>query len=143
MGKIRIVETAPWMVSANDEAVGEADLVEVSDPDTGGAARFFHPGDEGELQMFEVRLPPETKIESHAHNNDEIIYVLAGELKLGARTLLPGSSVYVSRETLYGFRSGREGLRFLNFRATKDLSFLTKKDLMALRRSTENTQSAR
>jgi hypothetical protein len=83
--------------------------------------------------MFEVRIPPDTVVEPHAHRSDEIIYVLSGELRLGARVVAPGDSVYIGGMTLYGFRTGHEGVRFLDFRATKDASVIWKDEYLASR----------
>jgi quercetin dioxygenase-like cupin family protein len=95
--------------------------------------RNMHPGGDDELQLFEATLPPSTEAESHAHLTDEIIYVVEGELVLGARTLGPGDSVFIGAETLYAFKAGPNGLRYLNFRGRRDDSHLSKEQLMARR----------
>ena len=38
--------------------------------------RFYHPGSDTELQMFEVTTPPNYVIGQHAHAADEIMYVV-------------------------------------------------------------------
>jgi quercetin dioxygenase-like cupin family protein len=109
--------------------------VEVDQDDEGvRAKRTFHPApddDQDGLEAFEVRLEPDGVIEPHAHEEAEIIYVLSGQLRLGARALGPGSSVHIPARTLYGLQAGAEGLHFLNFRAHPDRSFITKQDLVA------------
>jgi quercetin dioxygenase-like cupin family protein len=122
--RVRVVDPAdlPWF--GKDNTPFQTTVVK-------GDTRFHHPGSDDELQLFEVRFPPETEITPHAHDEDEIIYVLDGELHLGARTLLPGMSVYIPGRTLYGFRAGSEGVRFLNFRPREDLTRLTIDDLRA------------
>ena len=136
MPTIRVVEpdATPWMVGSKNAERGDgmAGLVEQLDPNA-PAARFFHPGSDTELQAFEMRLGPGYELPPHAHLEDEIIYVLAGTLELGARTLRPGASVYIPAETLYALRAGPEGLRFLNMRARQDLSFFTKEEFLARR----------
>jgi quercetin dioxygenase-like cupin family protein len=141
MATIRIVDEGqlPWFAKAEgepehyDEGAERARLVEVSKEGMHDSLRFHHPGSEDELQMLEVRKGPGEETASHAHLADEIIYVLEGELKLGARSIGPGSSVYIPAETLYAFKAGPEGLRFLNFRPKQDLTFLTKEQFMVSR----------
>jgi quercetin dioxygenase-like cupin family protein len=93
--------------------------------------RMYHPGSDTELQLFEMHVPSDTLIDQHAHLEDEIIYVVDGELRLGGRVLLPGASVYVPGNTLYSLRAGPEGLRFLNFRAHRDVTYITKDEFVA------------
>jgi quercetin dioxygenase-like cupin family protein len=95
--------------------------------------RHMHPGSDVELQLFEATLPPGTEAGSHAHMTDEIIFVLDGEMIVGARTLGPGDSVYIGAETLYAFKAGATGLRFLNFRGRHDDTHLSKEELMVRR----------
>lgn len=86
---------------------------------------FFHEeGTSDSLQMFEIRYPPDTVVATHAHYEDQIVYVVEGSMKVGARSLPPGSSLFVQGGTLYGFSAGPEGLRMLNFRRRMDVSFL-------------------
>ncbi|WP_143084763.1 hypothetical protein [Novosphingobium sp. CF614] len=63
-------------------------------------------------------LTPETERRSpHSHTEDEIIFVTAGQMKLGNRLYGPGTALAVSAETMYSFNPGPEGLSFINFRA--------------------------
>jgi quercetin dioxygenase-like cupin family protein len=95
--------------------------------------RFCLPGRANELQLFEVRLPPHTEVGAHAQIGDEVMYVLEGEVHFGRRVLPVGSAVYIPGHTLYGFRAGPEGARFLNFRPNADNSYLTKEEARAQR----------
>ena len=141
MGQIRVPEptSLPWMAPRNWTTTRDGidldldDVVTVTETDGVTAARMHHPGGPSELQLLEVRVPPDMEIEVHAHASDEIIYVLEGELQFGARTLGPGGSVYIPAWTLYGFRAGSAQLRFLNFRATADVSYITKEQFLAER----------
>jgi hypothetical protein len=108
-------------------------LVEVPAGDDRPAGSFRHPGSETELSLHEGRTPPFYEVLPHAHLVDEIIYVTSGEMRLGARVLGPGSSVYIPANTLYGFSAGPDGLTFLNFRAVADRSHIMKEDFMAER----------
>jgi quercetin dioxygenase-like cupin family protein len=86
-------------------------------------------------QLLEARYLPNLTVDPHAHEHDEIIYVLEGELIVGSNRLGPGSSVFVPGNTLYSFRTGPNGLRFLNFRPSADNSHILAKDFHARRRA--------
>ncbi|CAN7544662.1 hypothetical protein LJR219_003897 [Phenylobacterium sp. LjRoot219] len=53
----------------------------------------------------------------HSHSEDEVIFVTAGQMRLGARLYGPGAAVAIPAETLYSFGVGPDGLSFVNFRA--------------------------
>jgi hypothetical protein len=53
----------------------------------------------------------------HYHSTDEIIYVLDGEMLLGARGLTAGTAVAVDAGARYRMGVGEHGVAFLNFRA--------------------------
>lgn len=53
----------------------------------------------------------------HAHSEDEIIFVLDGELRLGDRACGPGTALAIAADAFYSFSPGPLGLRFVNFRA--------------------------
>jgi hypothetical protein len=53
----------------------------------------------------------------HSHTEDEIIFVTAGQMRLGSKLLGPGTALSISANTLYSFIAGPEGLSFVNFRA--------------------------
>ncbi len=116
------------------DLVDEEMRAKLSAGELGTAVRFFHPGSPTELQMFEMMVPPDALIDQHAHDEDEIIYVVEGELHLGRRVLASGASVHIPGNTLYSFRAGPAGLRFLNFRAHQDNTYLTR-DEFVVRRS--------
>jgi hypothetical protein len=61
--------------------------------------------------------PEEEKRGVHSHSEDEIIFVVDGEIKLGNRLYGPGTAVAIAADTLYSFTTGPEGLSFINFRA--------------------------
>lgn len=130
MSKIRIHEreSLNWVCVADVAAphllprLGEAELT--------SRVAFHESGDAETLQLFEVAYEPHASIEMHAHQEDEIIYILEGSIELGRRTVLPGSSVFVKGGTLYSFSAGPAGLRLLNFRARRDDSFITKDDYL-------------
>ena len=51
----------------------------------------------------------------HSHSQDELIYVLEGELKLGSLRIGPGDALMVAAFVRYKFESGDGGYRFLNY----------------------------
>jgi len=53
----------------------------------------------------------------HSHTEDEIIFVIDGEMRLGNKPAPPGTAVAITAETLYSFSPGPNGLSFINFRA--------------------------
>lgn len=84
------------------------------------------------LEAFEVRQDPGVVTQPHAHDEDEVIYVLEGALEVGNRSYPAGSVVTVPAMTLYAFRSGPDGLRFLNFRARRtDRPYISRAELLA------------
>ena len=82
-----------------------------------------------------VHAWPDTVVHSHAHLCDEIFYVIAGQLILGSRVLEPGSSVFIPGLTLYSFRTGPDGVHFVNFRPRSGAAYLSKDEFMAQRGS--------
>jgi quercetin dioxygenase-like cupin family protein len=123
MSKIHFFEDA---TSAFEPAKAEAGQEHLGSP---GSSRMRHPGGENEPQLFEIVARPNLQVDVHAHQEDEIIYVISGELRLGARALQPGDSVMIPGMTLYGFKSGPEGARFLNFRGRRDCTFYSREEL--------------
>lgn len=61
--------------------------------------------------------PEERQRGVHSHSEDEIIFVTAGEIRLGNRLCPPGTALAIAADTLYSFTAGPEGLSFVNFRA--------------------------
>ena len=90
-------------------------------------------GTDGDLHLSELDYQPGASFDLHAHDQDEIIYVLGGTMLLGNRKLGPGSSVYVAKDTLYGFAAGEDGLRILVFRSDGRVKYCSKDDYLRLR----------
>jgi quercetin dioxygenase-like cupin family protein len=135
--QISELDSLRWMARMEGAArASDTSTIEQANQDSDDRMchRIHHPGSDTDLQMFEVRVPPGMVVESHAHDEDEIIFVLEGEMVLGARVLAAGSSAMIPGKTLYGFSAGADGLRFLNFRARRDATFHTKEQFMAQRK---------
>jgi quercetin dioxygenase-like cupin family protein len=133
-------EDAPFRNLASilgDLSADEERLAKYTPAQLKSETRFCLPGGLNELQLFEVRLPPDTDVGAHAHVADEVMYVLEGELRFGRKVLPAGSAVSIPGCTVYAFRAGPQGARFLNFRPSADSSYLTKEEALALRRDDE------
>jgi quercetin dioxygenase-like cupin family protein len=130
MGSVRIVEAGSIDWQPVHEAVAPEVAEKMSQAERDGDVRIIHPGIGGGLQLFEARIDPDLEVSLHAHAKDEIIYILEGELLIGRKRLGPGASVFVGGNTLYGFRAGPEGVRFLNFRGESNTTFITKEQFM-------------
>ena len=86
---------------------------------------FMHEeGDEQTLQLTEVRYPPHTSINPHAHEHDEIFFVVDGELHAGGRVLGRGGSLFVAADTIYSLKAGEAGAHVVVFRAVRDMSYI-------------------
>jgi hypothetical protein len=140
MPAIRFVESGERVFTPLDEAARgssevAARMAEIGDELTPEASLFVHhPGADDSPQLLEVEMPPNMKVESHAHETDEIVVVAKGSVVFGKRTYGPGSSVMIPKMTLYSFQAGPEGLTFLNFRSTIDFGKISKDDFLARRR---------
>jgi quercetin dioxygenase-like cupin family protein len=84
-------------------------------------------------QCHEVHMPPGFRTAIHAHLEDEIVYVVGGELIMGQRTLGPGSSVYIPGNTLSS-RDKTESASSISVRGVTKLSS-TETNLQRYRRS--------
>jgi quercetin dioxygenase-like cupin family protein len=127
MAKVKLcdVDDAHWIRGAD---MATPEIAATLDPGEANTLINIHAeGSADQLQLFEVKLPAGTKQRVHAHEHDEIIYVVGGEMLVGKRTLKPGSSLFVAGETFYSFEAGPDGLHFLNFRPCKDISYILPK----------------
>lgn len=124
MSRIRVsdVDKAKWE-KVRDVARPE-DVALFTDAELDSVVCFHEPGTENSPQLFEVKYLPHAAVHLHAHDQDEIIYILDGEMHVGNRVLKPGSSLYVQGGTLYQFSAGSDGMRMLNFRPCIDLSYI-------------------
>jgi hypothetical protein len=53
----------------------------------------------------------------HCHSEDEVIFVVDGNIRLGNRLYGPGTALAIAADTFYSFEPGPAGLKFINFRA--------------------------
>lgn len=107
---------------------------QISQGELDSSIRVHEPGTDGTLQLFEVKFLPDTLIDIHAHDEEEIMYVVDGTMIVGERVLQPGSSIYIAGSTLYSFRAGPAGVRLLNFRPRRDATYRPRSEFLARRR---------
>jgi hypothetical protein len=124
MGKIRIHQEADCkLMTAKDfliEKLGaNADLGRFSDEALSTKMRIFEEGSDSSPRLFESQVLPNTTAAVHTHEEDKIMYILEGEMQLGNRSLKRGSTIFIEAKTPYGFKTGPEGVKFLNFRPHK------------------------
>lgn len=72
---------------------------------------------ENHFRGSEGLSPEEQQRGVHSHSEDEIIFVTAGEMRLGTRLYGAGTALAIAADTLYAFTPGPAGLSFINFRA--------------------------
>jgi quercetin dioxygenase-like cupin family protein len=145
MGKVRVVtaEEGPFIRARDRRDRDRSNPAGPSDEEIDGTSiRFHHPGAADQPQLFEVRVDPGVEVSTHAHGEDEIIAVIEGELRLGAKVCRAGSSIFVEGRTLYGFKAGPEGARFLNFRPRVDHNYWNKQAFLALHRETQGQEGS-
>ncbi len=126
MAKIQVFkkDSTPWKMAKPSPG---------SDQDS-AASRERHPGSEDESQLFDVKAGANFQAEVHTHEEDEIIYIVAGQMIFGQHVLNPGDSVYIPGMVLYSFKAGAEGVQFVNFRPRKDISYFRKDEFAELQK---------
>jgi quercetin dioxygenase-like cupin family protein len=133
MGTIRISSPSDTPQRATTELATADVLDKMSDGERAMTVRLHHAGTATEPQLLEISMRPGDATQAHAHDEHEIVFVIEGELHLGARVVGAGSSVYIPANTMYALRAGPEGLRFLNFRARQDLTYITRGEYRQVR----------
>ena len=75
------------------------------------------------LWLHENAFPPPEQVAPfdaeagvHCHTEDEVIFVVAGDIRLGTKLYGPGTAIGIAANTYYGFTPGPSGLKFINFR---------------------------
>lgn len=131
MSRIRIKTESDldWSV-ARDGPRGSIQESELREGELSVSVRVREPGTASGPQLIELRYEPNAEIQLHSHDEDEIIFVRQGEIRLGNKLYGPGTSIFVAGQTLYGFTAGPNGLQILNFRPRQDLTFYTKNEFL-------------
>lgn len=135
MAKVHVQDGAANVWTPIRSVIGPELQARMTDGELLGEFKPHDRGDPNGLDLLEIYYPPHAVITVHAHEEDEIIYVVDGAIRLGNRSYPKGSSVFVARQTLYGFEAGPEGLHMVNFRARADHSFITQPEYLASRQT--------
>ena len=112
MGRALImhVDEAPWNRGGPNK-IGVEPLVRGN--------QFFGDMEMGPWVMINS-LHPGFESKPHSHAQDEVIYIIQGELSMGRQKCGPGTLIFMEKDTTYGFKVGDEGVRFLNMRQGKE-----------------------
>src|ERR1019366_1328377 len=102
MARVRIQTEADfgWLISR--ETLPEGMTGNYSEGELNASYRIREQGTDDEPQLVELRYEPDAEVQVHAHDEDEIIYILGGEMHLGSRVLGPGTSIAIAGKTFYG-----------------------------------------
>ena len=76
---------------------------------------FRQPGEQG-MSLVHVWFKSGYVLPFHSHSTDCLYYVIAGELRMGSRTLRKGDGMFVPADHGYGYEAGPEGVELLEFR---------------------------
>jgi len=60
-----------------------------------------------------VRFEPKHFEPPHTHDEDEVIFLIGGELQFGDRKLAMGDTLFVPKNTRYSLRAGDAGTEFV------------------------------
>ncbi len=61
--------------------------------------------------------PEDLTVGVHSHSEDEIIFIVSGQIRLGRKLFPQGTAIAIPGGTLYSFTAGPDGMAFVNFRA--------------------------
>jgi hypothetical protein len=103
--------------------------------------RVYHQAGDSTPELFEVWVHGEFETPQHAHTEDEIIYILEGNMRLGAKVCEPGTALHIPKDSLYRFQTGPEGCRFLNFRPAQ-AGTVYKEEFLARRSEAKKVKAA-
>ncbi|MCB2073791.1 MAG: cupin domain-containing protein [Novosphingobium sp.] len=124
MARVRLTteDQQSWIVSG-ERNISEDERGKLRSGELTSEYRLREPGSDDFPQLVELRYQPDSEIRLHSHDEDEIIYVLEGAMRINNRTVGPGACLTIPGGVFYGFHAGPEGLRILNFRPRNDTTF--------------------
>jgi quercetin dioxygenase-like cupin family protein len=124
MARVRLTteDQQPWIVSG-DRRLSDEERGKLREGELRSEFRIREPGSAEHPQLVELRYAPDSEISLHAHDEDEILYVLEGEMRINNRSVGPGACLTIPGGVFYGFRAGPQGLKILNFRPREDGTF--------------------
>jgi quercetin dioxygenase-like cupin family protein len=133
-------DTYPWVRTG--DVLSEERQRDFTAGELDSEVRMHYPGGPDSLQMYEVRAQPDAKFRAHAHDEDEILLVVEGELHAGSHVVGAGGTMYIAGGTLYAFSAGPEGVRLFNVRPRRDTTYITPDELRARKQVSASTTSA-
>ena len=124
MARVRLTteDQQPWVVSG-DRPIADDERGKLREGELTSEFRIREPGSDRNPQLVELRYQPNAEIRLHSHDEDEIIYVLGGAMRINNRTVGPGACLTIPGGVFYGFHAGPDGLTILNFRPRTDTTF--------------------
>ena len=126
MKKIEFVNARDIAFRKVSNFAPESFLKLLSDEEHKTEVKTHFPGGGDRLYLIEVKEVPDAQATHDAHEKDEIFCVLEGEMHFGSRICAAGDSISILGGTLYTFRTGPKGCRYLKFTGTADYSFITR-----------------
>ena len=108
MGKTLVmhVDEAPWAYGAAPKAGERVRYAE----------QLFDDLESGPWVHIITMMEPGYAADVHCHSEDEVIYIVEGEMIMDGRSHGPGTVIFMQRATDYGFTVGPQGVRFLEMR---------------------------
>lgn len=83
--------------------------------------KFIEKGGAGTPEIYLIKLDPGIPLPAHKHAQDEIEYILEGEIWVGDRVARAGSAIFVRRGAMYGpLKAGPHGVKYLNIQPRKE-----------------------
>jgi quercetin dioxygenase-like cupin family protein len=124
MARVRLTteDQQPWVVSG-ERSISDEERGKLRQGELQSAFRIREPGGDHNPQLVELRYEPNSEIRLHSHDEDEIIYVLSGAMRINNRSVGAGACLTIPGGVFYGFHAGPEGLTILNFRPREDSTF--------------------
>jgi quercetin dioxygenase-like cupin family protein len=81
-----------------------------------GYTKFLVTNKRAEGSSVMIRIwGPETNIEAHSHDFNEMFYVLDGEVTMGENTYTQGACIYIPKGVEYGPTTAPKGVRLLRY----------------------------
>ena len=100
---------------------------------------YHFPGSDDELQLFEVRCDPDVTFNSHAHDEDEIMYVLSGEITSAGGATRRAARLHPGQDpVLVPLRPRRPAVPELP--AAKDATYITRDEMQQQRTAERETR---
>jgi quercetin dioxygenase-like cupin family protein len=75
-----------------------------------------------DLWLQQNYMPEGNSVDLHSHSQDEIIFTTSGEIILGERRFGPFTAISIAKDTVYSFRSGKDGFGMINFRPAESMT---------------------